>query len=128
LHKYLQVTCENKHTYSSRRSIKLSLTETQNETWLRNIGGNWRDVECPCGSSFHFTGSIDDLFAWEQVHIRHMSSDSDNHDMLSFYPKDMVIFYHSKSGYVVERRRHSVDELHNLRNAWIFGKAKLAGV
>ena len=42
------------------------------------------------------------LFSWEAIHIRHMSFDSDNHDMLSFYPKDMVIIYHSKSGYVVE--------------------------
>jgi hypothetical protein len=48
--------------------------------------------------------------------------------MLSFYPNDMVIFYHSKSGYVVERRRHNSDELDDLRNAWIYGRAKLAGV
>ena len=52
------------------------------------------------------------IVLWEEIHIRHMSLDSDNHDMLSFYPKDMVIIYHSKSGYVVERRRHTVDEIH----------------
>ena len=28
--------------------------------WLRNIKGSWRDVICPCGSTFHFDGSIDD--------------------------------------------------------------------
>jgi hypothetical protein len=57
-----------------------------------------------------------------------MSFDSDNHDMLSFYPKDMVIFYHSKSGYVVERRKHNVDEISNLKDACVYGTIKLAGV
>jgi hypothetical protein len=99
----------------------------QKKTWLRNIEGNWRDVECPCGSTFHFEGSIDELFLWERTHITHMSFDSDNHDMLSFYPNDMVIFYHSKSGYVVERRRHIMDEIRNLQDACIYGRIKLAG-
>ena len=98
------------------------------KSWLKNIKGSWRDVICPCGSTFHFDGSIDALFSWETIHIRHMSFDSENHDMLSFYPKDMVIFYHSKSGYVVERRRHTDAEIHDLQTACIYGTAKLAGV
>ncbi len=35
--------------------------------WLRNIASNWRDVECPCGSEYHFDGKIDGLFSWERV-------------------------------------------------------------
>lgn len=57
-----------------------------------------------------------------------MIPDSENHDMLSFYPKDMVIFYHSKSGYVVERRKHRAEEISDLRHACIYGQTKLAGV
>jgi hypothetical protein len=106
----------------------LAAMDAQNKAWLRNMQGNWRDSECPCGSTFHFTGSLDALFSWEKIHIRHMSFDSDNHDMLSFYPNDMVIFYHAKSGYVVERRRHNREEIADLRNACIYGRAKLAGV
>ncbi|MGA7007516.1 MAG: hypothetical protein WBY28_10620 [Nitrososphaeraceae archaeon] len=102
--------------------------EEGKKSWLKNIKGSWRDVICPCGSTFHFDGSIDALFSWETIHIRHMSFDSENHDMLSFYPKDMVIFYHSKSGYVVERRRHTDDEIRDLQTACIYGTAKLAGV
>ena len=103
--------------------------EKDKKIWLRNIKGSWEGTsrvhaEVP----FHFDGSIDDLFSWEGIHIRHMSFDSDNHDMLSFYPKDMVIIYHSKSGYVVERRRHTYDEIHDLQTACIYGTAKLAGV
>jgi hypothetical protein len=98
------------------------------KTWLHNMEGNWRDVECPCGSSFHFDGSIETLFSWERTHIRHMWFDSANHDMLSFYPKDMVIFYHSKSGYVVEKRKHKMDEIRNLKDACVYGTIKLAGV
>jgi hypothetical protein len=96
--------------------------------WLQNLHGSWRDVECPCGSNFHFDGKIDNLFSWERVHLRHMISDSENHDMLSFYPKDMVIFYHSKSGYVMERRKHRAEEINDLRQACIYGQTKLAGV
>jgi len=55
-------------------------------------------------------------------------SDSDNHEMLSFYPKDMVIIYHSTSGYVLERRKHRKDEISELHQARIHGHAKLAGV
>jgi hypothetical protein len=48
--------------------------------------------------------------------------------MLSFYPKDMVIFYHSKTGYVVERRRHRPQEISDIHQARIYGQAKMAGV
>ena len=107
-------------------SIKKKITSAND--WLQNLHGSWRDVECPCGSNFHFDGKIDDLFSWERVHLRHMISDSENHDMLSFYPKDMVIFYHSKSGYVVERRKHRSEEISDLRQACIYGQTKLVGV
>lgn len=96
--------------------------------WLQNIGGSWRDVRCPCGSSFHFQGKVDDLFAWERIHLRHMASDYDNHEMLSFYPKDMVIIYHAGSGYVVERRRHRNEEISEIHQARLYGTTKLAGV
>lgn len=96
--------------------------------WLQNIAGSWRDVRCPCGSTFHFSGTIDELFSWERIHIRHMASDYDNQEMLSFYPKDMVIIFHSTSGYVLERRKHRKDEISELNNARLYGRAKLAGV
>jgi hypothetical protein len=57
-----------------------------------------------------------------------MASDFSNHEMLSFYPKDMVIIYHSTSGYVLERRRHKKDEINELHQAQLNGHAKLAGV
>jgi hypothetical protein len=101
---------------------------TRVSPWLQNIGGSWRDVRCPCGSTFHFKGKIDELFSWERIHLRHMASDSNNHEMLSFYPKDMVIIYHSTSGYVLERRRHKKDEISELHQARLYGHAKLAGV
>lgn len=90
--------------------------------------GSWRDVHCPCGSTFHFGGKIDDLFSWERIHLRHMASDFENHEMLSFYPKDMVIIYHCASGYVMERRKHSRDEIADLNQACLYGSVKLAGV
>lgn len=96
--------------------------------WLDNISGSWRDVKCPCGSTFHFRGKIDDLFAWERIHLRHMASDYDNHEMLSFYPKDMVIIYHSTSGYVIERRKHKKEEISEVNQARMYGQVKLAGV
>jgi len=40
----------------------------------------------------------------------------------------MVIFYHSTSGYVVERRKHRTNEISDLRQAYIYDQAKLAGV
>lgn len=96
--------------------------------WLRNIGSNWRDVECPCGSEYHFDGKIDALFSWERIHVPHMASDYANHDMLSFYPKDMVIYYHCISGYVVDCREHQAEEIESLRHACIYGNVKIAGV
>ena len=96
--------------------------------WLQNIRGSWRDIKCPCGSTFHFRSKIDELFSWEQIHLPHMASDSINHEMLSFYPKDMVIIYHSTSGYVLERRKHSRDEIGEVHQARLYGRAKLAGV
>jgi hypothetical protein len=99
-----------------------------NSPWLGNISGSWRDVKCPCGSTFHFRGKVDELFSWERIHLRHMASDSGNHEMLSFYPKDMVIIYHSTSGYVLERRKHKRDEIGELHRARVYGQVKLAGV
>ncbi len=57
-----------------------------------------------------------------------MAADYDNHEMLSFYPNDMVIIYHSTSGYVLERRKHRKNEISELHHARIYGNAKLAGV
>jgi hypothetical protein len=57
-----------------------------------------------------------------------MASDSANHDMISFYPEDMVIFYHSNSGYVVERRRHTAAEVNEIYHASVYGHTKVAGV
>jgi len=57
-----------------------------------------------------------------------MSSDPENHAMLSLYPTDMVIFYHSTSGYTVEIRKHKPHEIKDLQNACIYGNVKLAGV
>jgi hypothetical protein len=48
--------------------------------------------------------------------------------MLSFYPKDMVIIYHSTSGYVLERRKHNRDEIGEVHQAHFYGRTKLAGV
>lgn len=96
--------------------------------WLKNNEGNWRDTTCPCGSNFHFNGDIDELFSWERIHLRHMSSDPENHAMLSLYPTDMVIFYHSASGYIVEIRKHKPHEIKDLQNACMYGNVKLAGV
>lgn len=96
--------------------------------WLGNIAGSWRDVKCPCGSQFHFKGKVEELFAWEGIHLRHMASDYENHEMLSFYPKDMVIIFHSASGYVIDRRKHRKEEVSELHHARLYGTAKLAGV
>ena len=104
------------------------MTTKQVSSWLRNFQGSWRDTACPCGSTFHFRGKMDELFSWEGIHLRHMATDFENHEMLSFYPKDMVIIYHSGSGYVVERRRHKKEEIGELNHARMFGTVKLAGV
>lgn len=98
-----------------------------NNIWLQNLSGNWRDMDCPCGNKYHFDGHIEKLFEWEKIHLRHMASDCDNHSMISFYPEDMVIFYHSKTGYVVERRKHKSYELDEIKNTWIHGKITITG-
>ncbi|MGB7936969.1 MAG: hypothetical protein WCF21_10150, partial [Nitrososphaeraceae archaeon] len=63
-----------------------------------------------------------------RIHLRHMSSDPENHAMLSLYPTDKVIFYHSTSGYIVEIRKHKSHEIKDLQNACLYGNVKLAGV
>lgn len=98
-----------------------------NNIWLQNLSGNWRDMQCPCGNTFHFDDRIEKLFEWEKIHLRHMASDYDNHSMISFYPEDMVIFYHSKTGYVVERRKHTSYEIDEIKNTWIHGKITMTG-
>ena len=109
-------------------------TTTVNENMMysnnrfSNIIGHWRDVICPCGSIYHFSGKITDLFRWERIHIKHMVQDVENHSMLSFYPNDMIIYYHSKTGYVVERRKHKPFEVNEVKQAYMNGKVTLAGV
>jgi hypothetical protein len=110
---------------ASQRSPRHSFNDCR---WLQNNRNDWRDAECPCGSVYHFDGEIEKLFSWETVHLPHMASDYANHDMLSFYPKNMVIYYHSKSGYVIELREHRAEEIESLRHACVYGGIKLAGV
>jgi len=110
-----------------------SLLNTQNniekkDKWLRNIKENWRNVQCICGSSFHFDGDIDKLFEWENIHLRHFASDSDNHSIISFYPTDMIIYYHSKSGYVIERRKHKNHEINEINKSLFNNKVTLKKV
>ena len=103
------------------------MNKDHSKNWLQSFSGGWRDIDCPCGSSFHFDGRIEELFTWERIHIKHMATDYDNHSMISFYPKDMVIFYHSKSGYVVERRRHKSHEIQDIFSR-LNNDVKLIGV
>lgn len=98
------------------------------DKWLRNIRESWRDVQCTCGSKFHFNGDIDKLFEWENIHLRHFASDSDNHSIISFYPTDMIIYYHSKSGYVIERRKHKSHEISEINQSLFTGKVTITGV
>ena len=42
-------------------------------------------------------------------------------------PSDTLIFYHSKTGYVIERRKHKTYELNEIKNAWIHGKITITG-
>ena len=106
---------KNAHVSKDPRNEDNTTTSIKNndkkEKWLKNIRDNWRNVLCVCGSSFHFNGDIDKLFEWENIHLRHFASDSDNHSIISFYPTDMIIYYHSKSGYVIERRKHKTHEI-----------------
>ncbi len=97
------------------------------DKWLRNIKDSWRNVQCICGSSYHFDGDIDKLFEWENIHLRHFASDFNNHSIISFYPTDMIIYYHSKSGYVVERRKHKNHEIDEINQSLVTGKVTLTG-
>ena len=97
------------------------------DKWLRNIKENWRNVHCICGSDFYFNGDIDKLFEWENIHLRHFAADSDNHSIISFYPTDMIIYYHSKSGYVIERRKHKSHEINEINQYLSNGNITLTG-
>ncbi len=102
--------------------------DQKDDKWLRNIKESWRNVQCTCGSKYHFDGDIDKLFEWESIHLRHFASDSDNHSIISFYPTDMIIYYHSKSGYVIERRKHKSHEINEINQSLFTGKVTLTGV
>lgn len=109
------------------------MLQSQNNTkrkdkWLRNIKDSWRNVHCVCGSDFHFDGDVDKLFEWENIHIRHFASDFDNHSIISFYPTDMIIYYHSESGYVVERRKHKNHEINEINQSLFADKVTIVGV
>ena len=96
---------------TDKNMANMQKADEHKDKWLRNIRESWRDVQCTCGSKFHFNGDIDKLFEWENIHLRHFASDSDNHSIISFYPTDMIIYYHSKSGYVIEIIKHKSHEI-----------------
>ena len=102
--------------------------DEKKDKWLRNIKENWRNVQCICGSNHYFDGDIDKLFEWENIHLRHFAADSDNHSIISFYPTDMIIYYHSKSGYVIERRKHKSHEINEINQSLSNGNVTLTGV
>ena len=110
--------------------VKTDLQEQyeKKDKWLRNIKENWRSVQCICGSNHYFDGNIDKLFEWENIHLRHFAADSDNHSIISFYPTDMIIYYHSKSGYVIERRKHKSHEINEINQSLSNGNVTLTGV
>ncbi len=56
---------------NNQKNIKIN-----NNTWLQNISGNWRDTECPCGSCYHFNGSLEELFNWEKDIINNNCQDT----------------------------------------------------
>ena len=118
---------------SSRETITNEITTDaqkrieKKDKWLRNIKENWRNVHCICGSDFYFNGDIDKLFEWENIHLRHFAADSDNHSIISFYPTDMIIYYHSKSGYVIERRKHKSHEINEINQYLSNGNITLTG-
>ena len=124
---------DRKNFRSSRETITNEITadvQKRNEKkdkWLRNIKENWRNVHCICGSDFYFNGDIDKLFEWENIHLRHFAADSDNHSIISFYPTDMIIYYHSKSGYVIERRKHKSHEINEINQYLSNGNVTLTG-
>jgi len=113
---------------TDKNMANMQKADEHKDKWLRNIRESWRDVQCTCGSKFHFNGDIDKLFEWENIHLRHFASDSDNHSIISFYPTDMIIYYHSKSGYVIERRRHKSHEISEINQSLFMGKVTITGV
>jgi hypothetical protein len=118
----------SKETKEVEIIVDMHRNDEQKDKWLRNIKESWRNVHCICGSEFHFDGDIDKLFEWENIHLRHFASDSDNHSIISFYPTDMIIYYHSKSGYVIERRKHNSHEISEINQSLFTGKVTLTGV
>ena len=113
---------------SKKRSDHNERIGPKKDKWLRNIKESWRNVQCSCGSDFHFDGNIDKLLEWENIHLRHLASDSDNHSIISFYPTDMIIYYHSKSGYVIERRKHKSHEISEINQSLMTGNVTMTGV
>ena len=113
---------------TDKNMANMQKADEHKDKWLRNIRESWRDVQCTCGSKFHFNGDIDKLFEWENIHLRHFASDSDNHSIISFYPTDMIIYYHSKSGYVIERRKHKSHEISEINQSLFTGKVTITGV
>lgn len=109
-------------------SSPLLIEPQRKDKWLRNIKDSWRDVRCVCGSNYHFNGDIDKLFEWENIHLRHFASDYNNHSIISFYPTDMIIYYHSESGYVIERRKHNNHEIKEINQSLMTGNVTMTGV
>ena len=126
--KNLQISKDTAISGADKTIPNMQGTDEKKGKWLRNIKENWRNVQCICGSSFHFNGDIDKLFEWENIHLRHFASDSDNHSIISFYPTDMIIYYHSKSGYVIERRKHKSHEINEINQSLSNGTVTLTGV
>ena len=123
--KNLQFSNETK---TNETATDLQKQGEKKDKWLRNIKENWRNVQCICGSNHYFDGDIDKLFEWENIHLRHFAADSDNHSIISFYPTDMIIYYHSKSGYVIERRKHKSHEINEINQSLSNGTVTLTGV
>jgi hypothetical protein len=123
--KNLQFSNETK---TNEVTTDLQKQDEKKDKWLRNIKENWRNVQCICGSNHYFDGDIDKLFEWENIHLRHFAADSDNHSIISFYPTDMIIYYHSKSGYVIERRKHKSHEINEINQSLSNGNVTLTGV
>ena len=123
--KNLQFSNETK---TNEVTTDLQKQDEKKDKWLRNIKENWRNVQCICGSNHYFDGDVDKLFEWENIHLRHFAADSDNHSIISFYPTDMIIYYHSKSGYVIERRKHKSHEINEINQSLSNGNVTLTGV
>ncbi|VFJ14261.1 hypothetical protein [Candidatus Nitrosocosmicus franklandus] len=124
----MKTTKNDTESDQKKKSDSVEGIGVKKDKWLRNIKESWRNVQCSCGSDFHFDGDIDKLFEWENIHLRHLASDSDNHSIISFYPTDMIIYYHSKSGYVIERRKHKSHEISEINQSLMMGKVTMTGV